>query len=141
MSDKHRGKVIFANRMHKDIILLVLLASLAPTMLVTISLYFLIFGITASQIGIPESIAYNIIPAAKRVVLILSIAMPVLITTILFFAYKISHMILGPFDRIVRELDELVTDKKNSHIFVRESDKFWPLVNNINRLIDKFKGA
>ncbi|MBF0216239.1 MAG: hypothetical protein HQL30_04510 [Candidatus Omnitrophica bacterium] len=137
MKNQNKRKNVFANKMHQDILLLVLVSSLAPTVLVTISLYFLIFGITANQIGIPESIAYNVLPAAQKVVVVLAIAMPILILTILFFAHKISHMIVGPFDRIVRELGECVTGTKKTHIYLRDNDKFWPMVSAINKLLDK----
>jgi nitrogen fixation/metabolism regulation signal transduction histidine kinase len=100
-------------------------------------MYFLIFGVTADQIAIPETIAYNILPAAKRVVTILSFAMPVIIVSLLFVALKITHKVVGPFDRIVREVDECARGEKKDHIKLRPTDKFWPLVNNINHLLDK----
>lgn len=118
--------------------LLVLLASLSPTIIVSISLYFLIFGVTADQIGMPETIAYNLIPAAKKVILILVLSLPVLITTIMYFSHKIAHMIIGPFDRIIRELDECTNGMKKSQIYVRENDKFKPLVEKINSLLERF---
>ena len=58
---------------------------------------------------------------------------------VLILAYKITYRLIGPFDRIVRELDECVKGKKLDHIVIRKKDKFQPLVNNINKLIDKRK--
>ena len=56
---------------------------------------------------------------------------------ILVIAYRITYRIIGPFDRIVRELDEVAKDKKQDHIVLRKKDKFKPLVDGINKLIDK----
>ena len=138
MSNKNeRRKKSFANKMHRDVFLLIFLASLLPALIVAICLYYLIFSVTASQFAIPEAIAYNIIPAAKRVTLILLIAAPVSILIILILVYKITHAIIGPFDRIVSELDEYLKGEKKGRILIRRADKFWPLVYRINKLLDR----
>ena len=136
---KNKRKKFFANKMHRDIFLFVFLASLLPAIIVTICLYYLIFSVTASQFAFPEAIAYNIIPAARKVILILLVTAPVSILVILIFAHKITHTIIGPFDRIVKELDECIKGTREEHITIRKTDKFWPLVNRINKLLDKFK--
>jgi ABC-type multidrug transport system fused ATPase/permease subunit len=132
-------KQIFANNMQRDIFWLVFLASLVPALIATICLYFLIFNVTANQCSIPETIAYNIIPAAQKVTVILLFAIPISVIVILIFARKMTHKIVGPFNRVVRELEETVEGKRKSHIAIRKDDKFWPLVCLINKLIDKIK--
>ncbi|MDD4954196.1 MAG: hypothetical protein PHG40_04745 [Candidatus Omnitrophica bacterium] len=129
----------FANRLHLEVYLTVLVATLAPCFVITIALYYMIFNVMAGQLAVPEAIAYNVIPAAKRVSLILIWATPVTVFIILLLAYRITFRILGPFDRIVRELEECVTGKKQGHIIIRKGDKFKPLVDGINKLIDKRK--
>ena len=136
---KNRRKKIFANKLHKQILLLVFLASLLPVTIATVCLYYLIFGVTAMQIAIPENIVYNIIPAAQKVTIILFIAAPISILTILFLANSITHSIVGSFDRIVRELGEHVKGTRKGHIIIREKDKFLPLVHEINLLLDKLE--
>lgn len=139
MKKKNRRKRFLANKLHKDMFYLIFFAALIPAVIVTVLLYYLIFNITADQFGIPEVIAYNIIPAARRVIIILLYAAPLSIFVILMFAYKMTHKIVGPFDRIVRELDECAKGKKKDRIVIRESDKFSPLVKSINKLLDKIK--
>ena len=134
---KNKRKKLFANKMHRDIFLLVFWVSLLPAIIVTICLYYLIFSVTASQFAIPEAIAYNIIPAAKKVTLILLVAAPISILTIIIFVLKITHKIIGPFDRIVKELDECLKGERKGYIAIRKTDKFWPLVYRINKLLDK----
>jgi len=135
----NKRKRIFANRMHRDLFLVILLASLLPAIVVTICLYYLIFSVTASQFAIPEVIAYNLIPAAKRVTIIIVVSAPIIISTIMIFAHKITHKIIGPFNRIIRELDEYIEGKKVGRIVIRKTDKFLPLVERINKLLDKLK--
>ncbi|OGX27823.1 MAG: hypothetical protein A2787_05190 [Omnitrophica WOR_2 bacterium RIFCSPHIGHO2_01_FULL_48_9] len=133
----NRGKQIFANKLHSEIFLTVFFACFIPTLFTTVSLFYLIFSITADQIGIPEAIFANIIPAAYRVALILCIGLPLVILGILVVAHKITHKIVGPFDRVVRELDESIKGRRNAPIKLREGDKFAPLVDKINILLER----
>ena len=129
----------FANKLHREIFLTVLAAALLPCLVVTIALYYLIFNVMSGQLGIPEAIAYNIIPAARKVSLYLIGAAPASVFIILLLTYRITFRIIGPFDRLVRELDEVAKGKKDTHIIIRKKDKFQPLVDGINKLIDKYK--
>lgn len=136
---KNRRKRFFANKLHREIFLLIALSSLFPVIIVTLLLYYLIFSIVANQIAIPEAIAYNIIPAARRVTFILLTFTPSSIIVILIFTYKITHKIVGPLERIIRELDKRIENKKIGHIITRKTDKFRPLTDKINKLLDKLK--
>ncbi len=138
MKNNKRYKT-FANKLHRDIFLTVLAAALLPCFIVTIALYYLIFSVMSGQLGIPEAIAYNIIPAARKVSLYLILAAPASVFIMLIIAYQVTFRIIGPFDRIVRELDNVIEGKKEGHIVIRKKDKFQPLVDGINRLIDKRK--
>lgn len=138
-NSKNARKKVFANKLHREIFLIVFAAAVIPTIVITAGLYCLIFEVVALQLGIPEAIAYNILPAAQKVLAILSIAVPIVIIIILLFAHKVAHTIVGPFDRIIRELDESLEGKKDGHIVIRKSDKFCPLVERINKLLDRPK--
>lgn len=135
---KNRRRQFFANKMHRELFLLIFFAAVLPAGIVTVLLYYLIFGITADQVAIPEAIAYNIIPAAKRVIVILSFAVPISIMALLILAYKLSHRIVGPFDRLIREIDESIEGKRKAPLRLRKADRFRPLVDRINKLLDRF---
>lgn len=137
MTKEIRGRRLFANKLHCQMFLIVFLASIVPVLMTTIGLFYLIFDITADQMGIPEAVASNVIPAAQRVTGILLTVMPLVVLVILTFAYKITHRMVGPFDRILRELDECVKGVRQGPIIVRKTDKFWPLVDKINQLLEK----
>ncbi|MBL7196459.1 MAG: hypothetical protein ISS47_00010 [Candidatus Omnitrophica bacterium] len=136
---KNKRNRFFANKMHQEVFILIFCAALLPALIATISLFYLIFNITAEQLGIPEAIAYNLIPAARRVMTILFIATPLSILAILIFAHRITHRIIGPFDRIVKELAECIDSTEQEHINIRKNDKFRPLVDKINILLDRLK--
>ena len=111
-------------------------ASIIPMLVTAVILFYLIFYIIAEQFVFPEAIAYNIIPAAQKVLAILLVVMPLTILIILKFAHKITYRIVGPFDRIVRELGDCIDGKKKDHIILRNKDKFQQMVDKINILLD-----
>jgi len=142
MTDKvKRRKFIFGNKMHRDLFLLVLLASLVPTFITVVSVFFLIFNITAEFVGFPEAIIYQIIPAAKQAVLVLLTVMPLAIIAMGACAYKVTHSAVGPLDRIIREMDNTLKGTKKDHIKLRKRDRFQPLVDRINKMIDRIHHA
>ncbi len=132
-------KRMFANQMHKEIFSLVFSAAIIPTVIVAVSLYYFIFYVTAEQIGIPETIAYHIVPAANKVTKMLLLVIPTVIAFILVIAYKITHSIVGPYDRVIRELNETLGGERKGPIMLRKNDRFWPLVSAINDLIQKIE--
>lgn len=133
----NKRKFFFANKYHQEIFFLVFLAMIIPTIATAIGLFYLIFNITAEQSGIPETIAYTLIPAAQKVMTILLIVVPIVIAIVLLVAHRITHRIVGPLDRMTRELGECLEGKRKGHLKLRPGDKLWPLVHLINKLIDK----
>ena len=85
----NKRKKIFANKLHQQTVLLIFLAILLPVLVTIFCLYYLIFNITATQFMLPEIIIHDIIPAAKKVTLILLVSLPIVISLTLFIAYKI----------------------------------------------------
>lgn len=142
MSDnKNRGKRLFANKMHRELFVIISLAALIPALIATVSLFYIIFQIMADQMVFPEAIAANLIPAARKVAFIIFLALPATIAVLLFIAHKLTHAIVGPFDRIVTELDAILADTKTGAIIIRKKDKFQPLVDRINQLIKRLGSA
>jgi hypothetical protein len=133
----NRRKQLFANKLHRDTFVMILLSSVLPLFLVTIALYYLVFQITAEEVAIPEVIAYTLIPAARKVIMILLLSTPAIIITLMVIAHRLTHSLLGPFDRIVRELDDRLKNNKKDPITLRKGDKFVPLVERINKLLQR----
>ncbi|MCP4652576.1 MAG: hypothetical protein GY858_04240 [Candidatus Omnitrophica bacterium] len=136
---KNKRSRFFANKMHREIFLLVFWSALIPATIIAIVLYCLIFNVTADQLGIPEAIAYNLIPAAQKIAAILMFSTPLSILLIMVAAHRIAHKIIGPFDRIIADIDSRLKGKSQGHIVLRKGDKFLPLVIRINELLDKIR--
>lgn len=116
-------------------VLIVLAAVIVPASIVSIALYSLIFSITAWQIGFPEQIAMTLLPALKQVNFAVIGALPICIVLILIWSMVVSHRILGPVERLSREVEEISSGKKSGPIRLREKDALYELAENINKLI------
>ena len=128
-----------ANRFQRKILTLVFLSTVVPMIIAVICLYYLIFNIVASEIGIPEAIGYALIPAAKRTALIAIVGFFVSVVFIWMWASVVSHRLVGPLERLCRELDERITGKKKGYIYFRKSDHLAILVGRINSLLERLK--
>lgn len=128
-----------ANRFQRKILTLVFLSTVVPMIIAVICLYYLIFNIVASEIGIPEAIGYALIPAAKRAALIAIVGFFVSVVLIWMWALIVSHRLVGPLERLCRELDERITGKKKGYIYFRKADYLAILVGRINLLLERLK--
>ena len=116
-----------------------LIAAVVPAAVVATCLYYLIFNIFASEVVIPEFIAYTLIPVSEQVNLILLICLPVALAIIWFMVLTFSHRVSGPLYRLERELDERLKSKKQGPIRLRKGDEaaIHSLVAKINKMIAK----
>ena len=133
-----RGRKFFANTMHKEMFLLIFSGAALPTALTMITLFYIIFRITAAEFGLSTPDIDTLIPAAKYLLVFLFVSIPVFVLAILFLTYRLTHKTLGPFDRIIKELDECIEGAKKGPIIIRKGDKFMPLVERINILLKAF---
>lgn len=136
MENKRRKKYL-GTSFQKKLLVLVLAAALIPAAIVAICMYYLIFNMMGRQLGIPEAIAYNLMPVLYRVNIILAFAIPISLVLIWIIAMELSHRVAGPLYRIEKELDERIAGKKHGPIKLRRTDEFKLLADKINRLINK----
>lgn len=74
--------------------------------------------------------------SVPTMVLGLGIAFIVILFALIFWAYNISNRILGPYERIIHELDLIISGKGRKLLHVRRNDEmFAELVERINVLI------
>ena len=138
MKLKLRRRKVFANPLHKELVKLFVLASIVPAIIVALCFYYYLLTTVGSAESLSsDTLTLSMVSAAKQVLTILIIAMPVCVLTILFFTRRATHMIIGPFDRVVREIDQSLEGKRKGPIHLRKGNKFKPLVDRINNLLEK----
>jgi hypothetical protein len=125
------------NKFQKKILILVFFSVIIPVVLTVVCLYYLIFNVTANEMVFPEAIADNIIPAAKKVATIVLVLVPFSLLMTFWWAYHVSHKLVGPLNRLYRELDERIAGKTKAHIRFRKGDYLLELTHKINALLDK----
>ncbi|MFH0732274.1 MAG: hypothetical protein V2A72_05070 [Candidatus Omnitrophota bacterium] len=135
MDKNKRTKKFIGSTAQKNLLLLVFLSAVIPAAIVIVCLYYFIFNLLAWQLGIPESIAYNLIPVANKINLILLVSLPVALLAIWFIALEASNRIVGPLARLERELDERIANKKSGPIRLRDKDVLKPIVDKMNQLM------
>ena len=134
---ERRRKKLLGTPLQKKLLFLIFASAVIPATIVAVCLYYLIFNLLANQLGIPESIAYNLIPVARRVNLVILISMPIALLIIWIAALRISHRIVGPLYRLEKELDAALSGKEHEPIKLRGKDEkvLHSLVEKINRII------
>ncbi len=137
MKSANKRKIFIANRFQKKILLLVLFSMLVPVAITVACLYYLIFNVIANEIVFPEAIANSLIPAAKKVIIIVLLLIPFSLVLFGWWAYYVSHRLVGPLGRLYRELDERIAGRTKAHIRFRKKDYLAELANKINALLDR----
>lgn len=115
---------------------LIALSMVIPTLFVTLCLYFITFSIMAQQLAIPESIVYNLYPVFYRISLILLIGLPIIFILLFLWAIIISHRMVGPIDRINRDLEKIAKGDLSIRLGVRKHDELAQTVSIINNILD-----
>ena len=145
MSQPHRRRRYFIKSgLQIRYLRLILLAIILPTFLLAVCLYYLIFYLMAEQLGIPESIAYNITPVLNKINIILLIGLPVISILLLFWGLVISHRIAGPVYRLEQDLKKIAEGDFSLRIKLRKKDELTSIAEGINKVLDKIeekKGA
>ena len=132
-----RTKYLTGSRIQLRYLGLLMVSMIVPLIFVGGCLYYLIFTLVAEQLGIPESIAYNLFPVVKKINEILVIGLPPLFLLLIWWGTILSHRIAGPLSRIEKELHKITHNHDFSHrIHLRKSDDVKPIADAINILLD-----
>ena len=138
MSTAHRRRRYFIKSgLQIRYLRVILLAIILPTFLFSICLYYMIFYLMAQQLGIPESIVYNITPVLKKINFILLTGMPIISILLLFWGLIISHRIAGPVYRLEQDLEKIAKGDFSLRIKLRKTDELSSIAEGINKVLDK----
>ena len=135
---RNQRKRFFANRLHRQVFFLFLAVVLVPVLVTTILNYCLLLDITA-KLANPFDKSGDLSYMLDKSILTLMIFTPVFTAMIVFLAHSLAQRIVGPFERIIREIDDFLSGTAGGQIHIRKGDKFQPLVDRINSLMEKAK--
>jgi len=136
---KIRFKKITNNPLQKRYLFVIVLAMAVPLVIMAGCLYYLIFQLMAEQLGIPESIAYNLFPVVNQVNTILLIALPPVMIVLFALGLVLSHRLIGPLNRLENDLRQIAEGDYSIRLAMRKDDDLKPIANAINVIIDKLE--
>ena len=116
-------------------LLLVLVAMLAPMLLIGVCFYTLVFQLMARQLVFPEAIFANLVPVIERINSLLAWTLPALALVILWCALVISHRFAGPVERLEEGLDRILSGDKHHRVRLRKNDDLKGVADRINALV------
>jgi HAMP domain-containing protein len=134
-----RTKWMIRHPIQTKYLLIVILAMAAPTLVIGLCFYFVVFHLLAMQMAFPEAIMANLVPVIERVNWLLAISLPVLAAIILWIALAISHRFAGPVERLESDLDRVLAGDYGHRIETRKKDDLNGIVNRINTLLGQMK--
>ena len=120
-------------------LLLVLVAMLAPMLLVGFCFYTLVFDLLARQLIFPEAIFSNLEPVIYRVNHMLIMTLPSLVLIILWCALVISHRFAGPIERMESDLDQILAGDHLHKLRLRKNDDLRGVANRINAVVERLR--
>lgn len=136
-----RTRYFTASRAETRYLTLLLVSMAVPAVFVGGCLYYLIFALMAEQLGIPESIAYHLMPVIDKINLTLLIGVPPLAVILIVWGVAVSHRVVGPIVRLENEIKHITESGNYSRrIHLRRNDELKPVANAINRLMDRLEG-
>lgn len=110
-----------------------------PLILVLAGLYYLMYYAVLSQILIPEGVIAMLLPAMKKVNIVVIASLPVILFIILRIALIYSNRIIGPIPRIEREIDKVLSGDHSRRLKVRDKDELRHFVKKINMLLEEIE--
>jgi HAMP domain-containing protein len=131
-----RFKWITQHPIQSKYVVIVLLAMVLPTLLLSGCMYFMIFSLLAEQLALPEGVYEVIIPMFNRVNVVLLIGMPLVFALLILVSLCVSHRFAGPIERMEHEIDQILAGNRSKKINLRKNDDLKGLAERINRLID-----
>jgi len=134
-----RLKYILNSQLQMKFLLLILLCILIPLFAVGGCLYYLIFQILAEQLGIPESIAANLIPVLNKINFLLLVGLPPVLVLIFILAIILTHRLIGPLNRLERDLKRISEGDYSVRLKLRKNDDLRPIADTINTIIDRLE--
>jgi HAMP domain-containing protein len=110
-----------------------------PLIFLSAGLYYLIYYSVFSEMLIPEAVVATLLPAMRKVNVVVAIAAPVALYLVIRAALIYSNRLVGPLPRIERELDRAIAGDPSIRLKVRDNDELRGLVSRVNLLLEKAK--
>ncbi|MFC1709071.1 hypothetical protein ACFL2J_03305 [Candidatus Omnitrophota bacterium] len=110
--------------------------TIIPLFALLLAMYYLIYFCVLNQMLIPEAVAVTLLPAMKKVNIVIAIAGPALFLIILRMLLIYSNRIIGPVSRLEKELDKFIAGDRSVRITTRQQDELKTFVEKVNKVLE-----
>ncbi len=108
-----------------------------PLIVLLAALYYLIYYSVFREMLVPEAIVVTLLPAMKKVNIVIAFALPILLFSLMRTALIASNRTIGPIPRLEKELDKAVAEGGSFKMKVRKNDDLSSFADKINELLEK----
>lgn len=129
-SDLRRPILTVKTSLQSQLIWLIFAALTVPTLIFGWSLYSLIHDFTSTPVQLTA------VEMVMKTVPYVAVAYPVLLACILILSFHVTNRIVGPVDRLIREIGDRVEGRSSGPLHLRPGDALIPLVEQINRVLE-----
>ncbi len=130
-----RGSVLtIKTNLQNQLIWMICAAMGVPTLILGGALY-----LVAAKLSNPTAgpAPHEIVASVVRYVAVL---FPLASAALLYWVFKGTNNLVGPIERIIRELEQQLTGQRTGPIVLRPGDKLIPLADKINILLEERQG-
>lgn len=117
---------------------MLLISIIIPVFFVGTYFYLLIFNILSNMPETPGFVAASIDPVLHKTNMTILLSCIPILLLVLLWGLIFSHRLVGPLKRLQRNLDEMTKNGDGrSRLVVRRNDYIKPLIESVNKLLDK----
>ncbi|MBF0120679.1 MAG: hypothetical protein HQK79_17770 [Desulfobacterales bacterium] len=116
------------------------------TALVILSFLGLLYYLSVNEAAVVyetanSTVVYNqFFGNVKNFIPVIVAIISIMVLILVFWSYRTSNKLVGPYERILKELDEIIEGKRDKISPTREGDEmFEELLKRINLLVEKHK--
>jgi len=110
---------------------------IAPLVILLAALYYIMYYSVFNELLIPEAIVATLLPAMKKVNIVIVIAAPILLFLIIKAALVYSNRTIGPIPRIEKELDKAIAGDYSVRLKTRDKDDLNGFIGKVNMLLER----
>lgn len=121
------------SKFQRPILHIFVFSALAVVAALSLAASYLCYDMTSTLITTDSEI-----PAIKIAILLGLMVMPLVFLFIIIWAYRVSSHLVGAFERILKELDDIIEKNEKRHLQARKGDQLAEeLLSRVNVLIDR----
>lgn len=130
---RRKGVMHVKTRLQNRLIWVIFVSIVVPTVIFGGAFYLLVVQLIQHQdAATPQELV-------TRLLSYISLVFPLGLIGLLYWAFYVTEKVVGPVERITRELDERIQGTKTGPIQLRPKDSLIPMVDKVNEILAEWE--